>query len=61
MSRYVDEADRYSDAAWERADAASARCPYCGDHVESGYVTCGASECQEASFRDNPKRRRAKR
>lgn len=34
-------------------------CRYCGDPRPDGYgVTCGASDCQEAAYRDAPRPRR---
>lgn len=36
-------------------------CPHCGRERPLGYVTCGRSRCQEASYYANRERNAAKR
>lgn len=41
-------------------DCSGGLCRQCGDPCRVGYVTCGTSECQEAEYRDNQIRAKAR-
>lgn len=42
-------------------EAKGPTCPHCGRPAPSGFITCGASECQEAEFHANQERNKKRR